>query len=160
IPDVASQIVGTVGRIPSDLAATYSAKGYPSNAHVGLDGLEFIFENRLAGKAGGKLMAGRRVLASVAPAPAKPVQTTISPGMERAAVAGLGGQYGGMVAMNPRTGALLALAGIADSALQPPGSTMKIITATAALQAHIATPGTVFPYATSATIEGYTLQNA
>ena len=37
--------------------------------------------------------------------------------------------------MNPRTGALLALAGIAYSALQPPGSTMKIITATGALQA-------------------------
>jgi hypothetical protein len=160
IPDVADQIVGTMGRIPSDLAATYAAKGYPSDAHVGLDGLEFIFQNRLAGKAGGKLMAGRRVLASVAPAQARPVQTTISPAMERAAVAALGGQYAGMVAMNPRTGALLALAGIAYSALQPPGSTMKIITATAALQAHVATLGTVFPYATSATIEGYTLQNA
>jgi cell division protein FtsI/penicillin-binding protein 2 len=160
ISDVAAQIVGTVGRIPSDLAATYAARGYPSDAHVGLDGLEFIFQSRLAGQAGGKLMGGRRVLASVAPAEAKPVRTTISPSMERAAVAALGGQYGGMVVMNPRTGALLALAGIADSAVQPPGSTMKIITATAALQAHIATLGTVFPYATSATIEGYTLQNA
>ena len=50
--------------------------------------------------------------------------------------------------------------GIAYSALQPPGSTMKIITATAALQAHLATLTTVFPYATSATIEGYTLENA
>jgi penicillin-binding protein A len=62
--------------------------------------------------------------------------------------------------MNPRTGALLALAGIAYSALQPPGSTMKIITASAALQAHVATPSTAFPYATSATIDGYPLQNA
>jgi penicillin-binding protein A len=160
IPDVADQIVGTVGSIPSALAATYAARGYPAKAHVGLDGLEFVFQNRLAGKAGGKLMAGRRVLASVAPVTATPVRTTISPGMERAAVAALGGQYGGIAVMNPRTGALLALAGIAYSALQPPGSTMKIITATAALQAHIATLGTVFPYATSATIEGYTLQNA
>ena len=160
IPDVANQIVGTVGPIPHDLHATYAARGYPSHAHVGLDGLEFVFENRLAGTAGGKLMAGRRVLASVAPVAATPVQTTISPGMERAAVAALGGQYGGIVVMNPRTGALLALAGIADSAPQPPGSTMKIITATAALQAHIATLSTVFPYATAATIEGYTLQNA
>ena len=160
IPDVAMQIVGTVGPIPSALAATYAARGYPSDAHVGLDGLEFIFQSRLAGQAGGKLMGGRRVLASAAPVEAKPVRTTISPSMERAAVAALGGQYGGMVVMNPRTGALLALAGIADSAVQPPGSTMKIITATAALQAHIATLGTVFPYATSATIEGYTLQNA
>jgi penicillin-binding protein A len=160
IPDVANQIVGTVGPIPSDLAGDYTARGYPANAHVGLDGLELIFQNRLAGTPGGQLLAGHRVLANVAPAAAKPVRTTLSPGMERAAVAALGGQYGGMVVMNPRTGAVLAAAGIAWSALQPPGSTMKIVTATGALGAHIATLGTVFPYATGATIEGYTLQNA
>jgi cell division protein FtsI/penicillin-binding protein 2 len=160
IPDVAGQIVGTVGPIPSDLKAEYTARGYPTAAHVGLDGLEFIFQDRLAGTPGGRLLAGGRMLASVNPTAAKPVKTTISPGMERAAVAALGGQYGGMVVMNPRTGAVLAAAGIAYSALQPPGSTMKIITATAALQAHVATLSTVFPYATSATIEGYDLQNA
>jgi cell division protein FtsI/penicillin-binding protein 2 len=160
IPDVANQIVGTVGPVPADLAGTYAARGYPRHAHVGLDGLELVFQRRLAGRAGGKLMGGRRVIAAVAPVAGTPVQTTISPGMERAAVAALGGQYGGIVVMNPRTGALLALAGIADSALQPPGSTMKIITATAALQAHVATLSTTFPYATSATIEGYPLQNA
>jgi hypothetical protein len=160
IPDVATQIVGTVGPIPPDLKAAYAARGYPADAHVGLDGLELVFQDRLAGRAGGRLMADHRLLASAAPVPAKPVRTTIAPGMERAAMAALGGQYGGIVVMNPRTGALLALAGIAYSALQPPGSTMKIITATGALQAHIATLSTVFPYATSATIEGYTLQNA
>ena len=160
IPDVANQVVGTVGPIPADLKAMYAARGYPAGAHVGLDGLEFIFQDRLAGTAGGKLMAGHRVLATASPVPAPPVRTTISPGMERAAVAALAGQYAGLVVMNPRTGALLALAGIAYSALQPPGSTMKIITATAALQAHIAKLTTVYPYATSATIEGYTLQNA
>jgi cell division protein FtsI/penicillin-binding protein 2 len=160
IPDVAGQIVGRVGPIPSDLTAAYAARGYPKNAHVGLDGLELVFQDRLAGQAGGRLLAGRRVLASASPVPATPVKTTISPGMERAAVAALGGQYGGIVVMNPRTGALLALAGIAYSALQPPGSTMKIITATGALQAHIATLGTTFAYATGATIEGYTLENA
>ena len=160
IPDVAGQIVGTVGPIPSGLKKEYAARGYPIGAHVGLDGLEFIFQDKLAGTPGGQLLAGRRVLATAKPIAAKPVQTTISPGMERAAVAALGGQYGGMVVMNPRTGAVLAAAGIAYSALQPPGSTMKIITATGALQAHIATLGTVFPYATSASIEGYDLQNA
>ena len=160
IPDVAGQIVGTVGAIPADLKHEYAARGYPANAHVGLDGLELIFQNSLAGTPGGKLLAGRRVLANATPIAAKPVKTTISPGMERAAVAALGGQYGGMVVMNPRTGAVLAAAGIAYSALQPPGSTMKIITATAALQAHLATLSTTFPYATEATIEGYALQNA
>ena len=65
-----------------------------------------------------------------------------------------------MAVMNPRTGAVQALAGIAFSAPQPPGSTMKIITASAALQAGLVTLGTTFPYATSATIDGYTMQNA
>jgi penicillin-binding protein A len=160
IPDVAGQIVGTLGPIPADLVAAYAARGYPANAHVGLDGLEFVFQTLLAGKAGGQLLAGHRTLASVTPVPGTPVKTTIAPGMERAAVAALGGQYGGIVVMNPRTGALLALAGIAYSAVQPPGSTMKIITVTGALQAHIAKLGTTFGYATSATIDGYTMQNA
>jgi penicillin-binding protein A len=160
IPDVAIQIVGTLGPIPGSLAATYAARGYPARAQVGLDGLERIFQSRLAGTPGGRLLAGRRPLASAEPIPAKSVTTTISPSLERAAVSSLGGQYAGMTVMNPRTGALLALAGIAFSAVQPPGSTMKIITVTGALQARIATPNSDFPIQTSTTIDGFTMQNA
>ena len=160
IPEVADQIVGTLGPIPSSLSAVYAAQGYPAKAQVGLDGLERIFQSRLAGTPGGTLMAGHRVLARAAPTPSGPVMTTINPALERDAVAALGGQYAGIVVMNPRTGALQALAGIAFSAVQPPGSTMKIITVTAALAARLVTLGTTFPYATSATIDGYTLQNA
>jgi cell division protein FtsI/penicillin-binding protein 2 len=65
-----------------------------------------------------------------------------------------------MTVMDPRTGALLALAGFAYSDVQPPGSTMKIITTAAALQAGIVTPSTVFQYATSADVDGYTLDNS
>jgi cell division protein FtsI/penicillin-binding protein 2 len=72
----------------------------------------------------------------------------------------LGGSYAGIAAMDPRTGALLALAGIAFSAAQPPGSTMKMITSTAALQAGIVRLSTVFPYSTQAILDGYTLHNA
>jgi cell division protein FtsI/penicillin-binding protein 2 len=88
------------------------------------------------------------------------VQTTISPSVERATIAALGSSYAGIVVMNPRTGGLLALGGIAYSAPQPPGSTMKIITASGALQAGIAKLSTVYPIATSADIDGYSLQNA
>src|SRR6202008_1044551 len=66
----------------------------------------------------------------------------------------------GITVMNPRTGGLLALAGIAFSSVQPPGSTMKIITSTAALPAGIVNLGSTFADAGSATIDGYTLQNA
>jgi penicillin-binding protein A len=160
IPDVAEQVVGMLGPIPASRKAAYVAAGYPPNAQVGMDGLEHIFQKRLAGTPGGTLMAGKRVLATAKPVAAHSVMTTINPAMERAAVASLGGQYAGMTVMNPRTGALEALAGIAFSAVQPPGSTMKIITATAALDAGLVTLGSTFPYATSTTIDGYTMQNA
>ncbi len=160
IPDVAIQIVGTLGPIPRAQARAYAAQGYPPGARVGQDGLERIFQSRLAGRPGGRLLAGRRTLASVEPVPAPAVTTTIDPAMERAAVSALGGQYAGMAVMDPRTGGLEALAGIAFSAVQPPGSTMKIITTTAALSAGIVTLSSTFPIQTSSDIDGFTLQNA
>jgi peptidoglycan glycosyltransferase len=160
IPDVAGQIAGTLGPIPSSEAARYAAAGYPPGASVGQDGLELVFNRQLSGTPGGALLAGHRVLARAAPVAAKAITTTIVPSLERAAVAAIGGRYAGIAVMNPRTGGLLALAGIAFSSLQPPGSTMKIITATAALNAKIVGLGTTFPIQTSATIDGYTLQNA
>jgi penicillin-binding protein A len=160
LPSVAGQIVGTLESIPKDDAARYAAMGYPPATKVGSNGLEHIFQTRLAGQVGGKLLAGKRVLASVKPVKARTVHTTINPGMETAAVAATASGYSGIAVMNPKTGGLEALAGIAFSALQPPGSTMKIVTTVAALQAHLATPETVYPYATEATVGGYTLQNA
>ncbi len=160
IPAVAVQIVGTLESIPKARAAHYQALGYPADTKVGEDGLEHIFEDRLTGTVGGTLLAGRRVLAHAKPIKAQPVHTTIDPGMEQAAITALGGQYAGLAVMNPHTGALTALAGIAFSALQPPGSTMKMITSVAALQAHLVTLGTTFAYATEATVGGYTLSNA
>jgi cell division protein FtsI/penicillin-binding protein 2 len=160
IPEVAGQIVGTLGLVPAALAGQYAGRGYPPNAHVGLDGLERIFEARLAGTFGGRLLAGHRLLASAAPIRSRAVKTTISPALESAAIAALGGSYAGMAVLNPRTGAVLALAGIAFSDAQPPGSTMKIITVTAALQAGVAKLSTQYPVQTAATIEGYSLQNA
>src|SRR4029079_4729569 len=52
------------------------------------------------------------------------------------------------------------LAGLAVSAPQPPGSTFKIVTASAALQHGQATPSTTFPVRTSATLSGTQLRNA
>lgn len=160
IPDVALQIAGVLGPIPAADAATYAADGYPAGTHVGIDGLERVFQTQLAGTPGGVLLAGKRVLVRATPKPGHDVTSTIVPSLERAAVAALGNSYAGIVAMDPRTGALLALAGIAFSAAQPPGSTMKIITATGALTAGIVQLTDVFPISTEATLDGYTLHNA
>lgn len=160
IPAIASAIVGMLGPIPAGQAAAYAAQGYPANAQVGQDGLERVFQPQLAGTPGGTLFAGERSMAHAAPIPGHAVTTTIDPAVEAAAIQALGPNYGGVAAMDPRTGQVLALVGVAFSALQPPGSTMKIITSTAALEAGIVTLSTTFPITTSATIDGYTLNNA
>jgi cell division protein FtsI/penicillin-binding protein 2 len=160
IPTVAGEIVGQLGPIPRADAQTYAAAGYPPNADVGIDGLEHIFQQDIAGIPGGKLLAGRRVLAKVKPVPGQTVKTTINPTIEQAAITAMGSNYAGITAMDPRTGALLALAGVAFSGLQPPGSTMKVITVTAALDAHLVKLSTTFPIQTQADVGGYILQNA
>jgi penicillin-binding protein A len=160
IPDVAGQIAGVLEPIPRADAATYAGQGYPPDAKVGQDGLERVFQTQLAGTPGGVLRAGHRILARVAPKRGHDVTTTIVPAIERATISALAGRFGGIAAMNPHTGALLGLAGLAFSALQPPGSTMKIITTTGALEAGIAKLSSTFPIATSANLEGYILHNA
>jgi cell division protein FtsI/penicillin-binding protein 2 len=160
VPEAAVQVVGTLGPIPAVLRSSYAAQGYPTNAQIGKDGLELVFQRQLAGTPGGTLLAGGRVLAFSQPQPGTPITTTIDPVLEDAEIAAIANRYAGMVAMNPENGQLLAVAGIAYSAPQPPGSTMKIITATGALAAKIVKLSTTFPIATSTTLEGYTLQNA
>jgi peptidoglycan glycosyltransferase len=160
IPNVAGEIVGTLGPIPAAQATIYAADGYPAAAKVGLDGLERIFQQQLAGTPGGTLEAGTRVLARSVPVPGHAVTTTIDPAIEAASIAAMGNRLAGIAAIDPRNGQVLALSGIAFSAPQPPGSTMKIITITGVLEAGIAKLSSTFPIQTSATIAGYTLQNA
>ncbi len=155
----AAAVVGTVGPVPADRLQELEAIGVPPQGPVGLSGLELAFDDRLRGTPGGELLAGDRVLASVAPRPASPMRTSVSPTLQQATVDALGGQYGGIVAMRP-SGQILAVAGIGLEGLQPPGSTFKMVTVSGVLAAHLATPHTEFPYATFATLDGVKLNNA
>jgi penicillin-binding protein A len=159
LAESASAVVGEVGPIPSSRRIALEAQGVPSNAVVGTSGLERALDARLRGTPGGQLLAGQRVLASVAPHAARSVRTSVSPAVQRAAVAALGSQLGGVVALAP-TGQILAVAGIGLNSVQPPGSTFKMVTLTGVLDAHVATPRTTFPYATYATLDGVKLSNA
>jgi peptidoglycan glycosyltransferase len=160
LPDIAPDVVGEVGQILPDDVGRLTALGYPRNAQVGTSGLQRFLQERLGGRPGGELRAGARLLAHAEPRPARPVRTTISPSVERAAITALAGRLGGVVALRPRTGEILAFAGIPFSGLQPPGSTMKIVTLTGALESKLATPKTTYPYATSTTLSGVELDNA
>jgi cell division protein FtsI/penicillin-binding protein 2 len=88
------------------------------------------------------------------------VRTSIDPDVQRAAIAAKGERFGGVAAVRPRTGEILALAGVAFSGLQPPGSTFKIITLTGVLEADLAGPNSQFPVETKTEIEGVELENA
>jgi peptidoglycan glycosyltransferase len=156
----ARALLGTVGPIPSSRRASLEDQGVPPTASVGLTGLERALDSRLRGTAGGALLAGRRLLAYASPSAAPALRTTISPTVQEATVSALAGRLGGIVAMEPQNGQILAVAGLGLDGLQPPGSTFKMITLTGVLQAHVASPRTVFPYATHAVLDGVTLNNA
>src|SRR5919108_2912774 len=157
---LAAQVVGQLGPIPPERRRELAALGVPSDAQVGVSGLERVFDDQLIGKPGGELLAGKRILRATAPEQAAAVRTTISLPVEQAAVASLTDRLGGSVALDPRTGAILAFAGIAFSGLQPPGSTFKMVTATGALEAGITNPSKTYPVQTSAVLEGVELENA
>jgi cell division protein FtsI/penicillin-binding protein 2 len=158
---VAGSIAGTLQ--PEETAAerrALYARGFPPDSPAGQTGLEHAFEDRLAGRPGGRLLAGERVLARSRPRAAEPVRTTIDTGLQEAAVTALAGRFGGIAVLDPRNGEIRALAGLAFSAPQPPGSTFKIVTTVAALEEGIVEPATEFPVETAAIIDGVELQNA
>ncbi len=157
---LASEIAGRVGPAPPERAAELERRGVPPGAPVGLTGLEREFDADLAGTPGGELRAGGRVLASVEPRRGTAVRTTIDPDVQRAAVDALAGRFGGIAVIRPRDGEVLALAGIAYSAPQPPGSVFKIITLAGALQAGVAKKSSSYPVQTAAVLEGVELENA
>ena len=113
-----------------------------------------------AGAAARPLRFGDRVIARVPGRRGRSVNTTIRLGLQRTAQNALGDDLGGIAVIRPRDGAVLALAGLAVSAPQPPGSSMKIVTLAAALQNEVATPSSSYPVRTAATLSGVRLRNA
>jgi penicillin-binding protein A len=155
-----AQVLGADGRLLSANPATAAIAGRAPSGEDKGTGLERLYDERLAGRPGAQLRYGDRVVATVKRRRGRSVHATIRPGLQRAAAAALGGKLGGVAVVRPRDGSVLALAGLAVSAPQPPGSTFKIITLSSALAAGAATPSSSYPVRTSATLSGVRLRNA
>jgi peptidoglycan glycosyltransferase len=135
------------------LARTSSAGGLAAS-------LDDDFDARLSGRPGAELRYGKRVVAKVKIKRGRSVKTTIRPSMQAAAVSALGDRVGGIAVIQPRTGNVLGIAGLALNGPQPPGSSFKIITLAAALNEGKTEPSETFPVRTQATLSGVPLRNA
>jgi cell division protein FtsI/penicillin-binding protein 2 len=165
IGSAAIDVSGEVGAAEESEADALARKGFPPGTPVGVSGLERAFNARLAGKPGGSLLAvsaggSTRTLAEAKPQPGAPVKTTIDIGLQESAVSALAGRVGGIAVLDARDGDIRALAGQAFSAPQPPGSTFKMITATAALQKGIVSLDDEFEVTNGANVGGRFIENA
>jgi penicillin-binding protein A len=137
-----------------------AADGSPLDLPALASGLERMHDERLSGHPAARLFFGERLIARTRARRGRSVRTTIDPRLTRAANAALGDRLGGVAVIRPRDGSVRALAGLAVSAPQPPGSVFKIITAAEALDERIVRPDTTYPVRTAATLSGVTLRNA
>lgn len=157
-------LAGEMGKAKGERASELEARGFPKDAITGVTGLELAFDSELAGTPGGQLLAEGEgdpvVLAKRKPLPGKPVRTTIDPKLQESTAAALGSSFGGAAVLDARNGDVLALAGLAFSAPQPPGSVMKVITLTAALDEGIAKPSDQYEVVSSAIVGGREVSNA
>ena len=162
----AIDVTGEVGEPEEEDLEALQRQGFSAETPVGVSGLEQAFNSRLAGRTGGSLLAvgeaggEGRVLAEAEPRPGAPVKTTIDPGLQTAAVSALGGRSGGIAALDVHTGDVRALAGQAFSAPQPPGSTFKLVTTTAALQKGVVSLDDYFEITNGVNVGGRFIYNA
>jgi penicillin-binding protein A len=164
IGSAAIDVTGEVGA-GEESSTKADEPGLPEGTPVGISGLERAFNARLEGKPGGSLLAvdengAARTLAKAEPKPGAPVKTTIDTTLQEAAVSALAGRVGGIAVLDARNGDVRALAGQAFSAPQPPGSTFKMVTTTAALQKGLVSLDDEFEITNGANVGGRFIENA
>jgi penicillin-binding protein 2 len=167
--DLAAHVLGYTGELNEEELAKRQAEGYRMGDIVGQMGVEESFEQTLRGEWGGQQVevdgAGQvlRILGQKQAKAGKDVHLTLDLEVQKAAEAALGDRKGAVVALNPNTGAVLAMVSrptfdpnifstriTADTWKQlqskgtpfvnramrgfPPASTFKVVTASAGME--------------------------
>jgi cell division protein FtsI/penicillin-binding protein 2 len=163
---VGGSVIGHITTVTKEEAEARSDGALPGDL-VGGSGFEEGLNDRLAGSPGYKLQLAEssgdvlEVLGRVAPKRAKPVKTTIDIDVQLAAENAFGDTVGGVAVIDPRKGDLLAAVGSGPFSpgnyvgatgvtpfnrglvgRYPPGSSMKVVTAAAALEEDVVRPET------------------
>jgi cell division protein FtsI/penicillin-binding protein 2 len=188
-------VVGSIGPITAqqlqELGPPYSAAD-----SVGQAGLELVYQKQLAGHPGATITAANpafsasgsgatsaeynfQTVATLAPKPGTPLQTSIDPRIQADAEAALAGQkkQAALVAVDATTGQVLAAAsgpnaggfsarGLSNSGFNialdgafPPGSSFKIITSTALIE-HGLSPSSPATCPPQLTVDGEVFRNS
>jgi len=167
--DMAAHLLGYTGELTAEELPKLREKGYRPGDVIGKAGVEYAFERMLRGEWGGQQVEvdafGKvlRILGQKPPKSGNAVKLTIDLDLEKAVEKILGDQQGGIVAMNPNNGEILAMVShpafdpnlfsgkiseatwkrlqekdhpFVNRTLQvyPPASTFKVVTMTAALE--------------------------
>lgn len=162
----AIDVTGEIGMAGEEEEGALARRGFPPETPVGISGVEQALNTRLAGTPGGSLLAvakkgsSVRIISQSEPRAGAPVKTTIDPDLQQVAVSGLAGRAGGVAVLDARSGDVRALAGQAFSAPQPPGSTFKMVTTTAALQKGVVSLDDEFELADGVNVGGRFISNA
>lgn len=113
---VGAHVLGYVGRISEAELSERSASAYRGSSVIGKTGVEKAYEDRLRGSMGYERIEtnafGRPidVIERDPPAPGDDLTLTLDIALQRIAEQSLGGHRGAIVALDPRTGAIRALA--------------------------------------------------
>ncbi|MDJ0659403.1 MAG: penicillin-binding protein 2 [Crocosphaera sp.] len=176
--EIAAHILGYTGELNAEELERRRPEGYRLGDIVGKMGVEAAYEQQLRGEWGGIELevdgAGKvmKVLGQKVGQPGKDVTLTLDLDVQKAAEAALGERIGAVVALNPQTGGVLAMASnptfdpnifstqitpqtwkrlqkkgnpFVNRALRgfPPASTFKIVTATAGMESGKYPPNTI-----------------
>jgi hypothetical protein len=172
-PNLGQFIVGTVGPITAQQLTQFGPQYHPGD-NVGQSGLELAFQPRLAGRPDTSIdivNSKAKAVARILHIPAKPgaaLVTGLNPTVQQAAEAALAGitQPAALVAIDATTGQILAsvtepttqFSNLAFVGQYPPGSTFKVVTSTALLEAGL-TPATEATCPVTIDVDGKTFHN-
>ncbi|MEU5869562.1 penicillin-binding transpeptidase domain-containing protein [Nonomuraea sp. NPDC047529] len=160
------QLVGFLDKATKKDVAKLGSSYKPGQA-VGRGGLQETFQKRLAGTPTTQIQLGGKTLATIEGTDGKPVETSLDPQAQAAAVAAVKDvpKPTSMVAIRPSTGEILAVVnnqGGFNRALDgryPPGSTFKAVTAIGLLAAGMS-PGDTVTCPMYATVGGLKIRNS